>query len=49
MVEVELPSSRSSLVKLTFELIDFEGTQNSGTGSGSGVGSSNSDDAIEVE
>ena len=24
VVEVELPSSRSSLVKLTFELIDFE-------------------------
>ena len=26
VVEVELPSSRSSLVKLTFELIDFEPT-----------------------
>ena len=26
-MEVELPSSRSSLVKLTFELLDFESTE----------------------
>ena len=44
---MELPSSRSSLVKLTFELIDFEGAQNSGTGSV--TSSSSSDDAMEVE
>lgn len=42
-MEVELPSSRSSLVKLTFELLDFESTENivddsriAGTGTGTG-------------
>ena len=30
VVEVELPSSRSSLVKLTFELLDFETTESTG-------------------
>ena len=45
VVEVELPSSRSSLVKLTFELLDFESTENivddsrttAGTGTGTGT------------
>lgn len=45
MVEVELPSSRSSLVKLTFELIDFEGAESSGAG----TESNGTDDATETE
>jgi hypothetical protein len=36
-VEVELPSSRSSLVKLTFELIDFERERDGSAGSISSV------------
>jgi hypothetical protein len=38
VVEVELPSSRSSLVKLTFELIDFERENDGSAGSISRAG-----------
>lgn len=42
VVEVELPSSRSSLVKLTFELIDFERESDASAG-----GANRADDGDE--
>lgn len=55
VVEVELPSSRSSLVKLTFELLDFESTENvvddsriAGTETGTGSNGINSLDEYEI-
>lgn len=54
-MEVELPSSRSSLVKLTFELLDFESTEKVvddsrivGTGTG-GTGSNGINPLDEYE
>lgn len=47
-MEVELPSSRSSLVKLTFELIDFE-RESSGSAKAGGRAGNGDEEGAESE